>query len=986
LVAFKHGDVLRDINNHYWSNIARSISPHYKQAQRAMATSSSSTHRHLQGHPAHTPQSATMTLIGTRIRSIGTHHEAAFNGYYINSVYQSLAGRMQIQLCMPQEIVLYIFGAAGHIVWREVLGTRRRKHIIPEDRLAFGGATSPTTPANGSCPFIDKLPAEIRRKILVDELDSLPSQHEIVHPACGDQAGPVSTRRDTTSPLTILMLVNKKIRDEIAEIVYEERTFGIHVHQGFQNTGIEFLHVGRQPLQYLDSINDGRFTKFRVGDMFGFCRLKKIEIAIFPNDGMFHHTAINTYFMNIALVRLLTRNTEKEADRITSIRITFPQGESNLDPFSIAGGSWWDTEKGRPRESSIHGISDVELALRPFAWLCRVHRVDIQLPAQVDRHVRSDKFVKSLQYCMTAKNLQNNFNSDDLERKIEGARFSLEDHIRNTLYDGTRTNVAKITDEELEEDRMDAQPESDDDDDMESIQGDDNFEEEQGGNKHIDLEATRLLIERTEFDEDGGFLNDHDSLDGNEPVTPNERSEKVATFVECLGVTGDIARLYLELCNDELEPAVQLYIAMPDASRAIATHKPPPVTEGPVTPDNKRGASSQPNGGSGEQSDREEAKVWNKINKGRWRAMSVSGDVEDLLSEYDRDGEALFVDVPSQTACTRRLQNRTRDEHDAQTSNTLGPRTLRGVFSRGREGSMTSQSHGPTSSSTTRGWFDSTRDHLPANSGPRRTRSTLTNPNDTRDAFGPPQTIVRRDSSAGLAATSSRQGGQSTPTRVSEYRPYSSPPAPTHTTSTQTAAFMRDDLVFGKRTQQTARHTAYLNAVTASSSRQSAPGQGSFVLPSSGVSDLHSGQQPQQRFVSHVELAGSFQYAQTAYRNSLPNGLSQSTTASTESNTMFHEYAQNVGGSYYTDSDNVSVPIAAPYPSSDVSAPASDQALAGSSALFMESTGRFAPTIQDSTHVNSNVVTPALQHSGLSAGVEDMDVDDDDEDYTRAEA
>jgi hypothetical protein len=201
-------------------------------------------------------------------------------------------------------------------------------------------------------------------------------------------------------------------------------------------------------------------------------------------------------------------------------------------------------------------------------------------------------------------------------------------------------------------------------------------------------------------------------------------------------------------------------------------------------------------------------------------------------------------------------------------------------------------------------------------------------------------------------------------------------------------AHMREDLVFGRRTtQQAARHTAYLNGIAALSSRQSMLGQGSFVLPSSGVSDIHSGhQQQQQSFLSHDELAGSLQYAQTAYRNSPPNVPSQSTTASTESNAMFHEYAQNVGGSYYTDSDNVSVPIAAPYRSSDVSAPDSGQALAGSSSLFMDSNGRFVPATQDPTHVNNNVVTPAPQHSGLSAGVEDMDVDDDAEDNSLAKA
>jgi hypothetical protein len=94
---------------------------------------------------------------------------------------------------------------------------------------------------------------------------------------------------------------------------------------------------------------------------------------------------------------------------------------------------------------------------------------------------------------------------------------------------------------------------------------------------------------------------------------------------------------------------------------------------------------------------------------------------------------------------------------------------------------------------------------------------------------------------------------------------------------------------------------------------------------------------------------------------------------------MICEHIENVGGSYYTDSNNVTSPIAAPYPSSDVSAPAPNQALAGSSALFSQSTGRFASTDPVSTQDSNGEV--ASQHQ--TSTVEDMDVDDDNEVISR---
>ena len=69
------------------------------------------------------------------------------------------------------------------------------------------------------------------------------------------------------------MVLNKQICDEISEVLYEERIFVIHVHEGLHKGGIELLETGRQPLQFRTE-DDTRFWKFSKDEQFGFDRLK----------------------------------------------------------------------------------------------------------------------------------------------------------------------------------------------------------------------------------------------------------------------------------------------------------------------------------------------------------------------------------------------------------------------------------------------------------------------------------------------------------------------------------------------------------------------------------------------------------------------------------------------------------------------------------------------------------------------------------------
>lgn len=592
--------------------------------------------------------------------------ELKFNVHYASFSHWIVAQNMQSRLRVPKEIVNKIFELSGHVVWLPHGARSSRTGATapntPPNRHVGEGTVAPPPPANGSSPFNDSLPTELRRAIL---RESLPDRDQTIHPTCGSQFSPAPSTPQRANRLADLMLINKKMRDEITETVYEERTFGVHVHQGFQNAGIEFLHVGRQPLQYLDHSTDARFTKFRTGDMFGFCRLKKVEVRIFPPQHAEHkHIATNTYFMNLALVRLLQRNCENEANRMTSIRIVFVDSEPDMHlvgrkNMMATENPWWDTDKKCPRASSIHNLPDIQLVLRPFAQLSRCHSVEVQLPAKLNDHEPTRCFVVSLQRCMTGDPSQNTLNSDDLEKKIEAARYALEDYVSKTLFGGSDAHVRRISDEEMDDyGQGNASHDNDgnDDDDRgdngNGNDGEDNDDDDDvdmdlpGGHgirkeSHHDKKHKATMASSTgmdgaaNFDESGGFPKDLDAFDDSVEIAPNPTSEKVARFVECFKVTGDVARLYLGINGYDLDRASEFFMEMSDPRDAeqVAAAQLLEEYDGPAElSENQRGklpdrreASKKREHHSDPSTPTKEEQEWNKNSKGKGRALA-NGD------------------------------------------------------------------------------------------------------------------------------------------------------------------------------------------------------------------------------------------------------------------------------------------------------------------------------------------------------------------------
>ncbi|KAK4503549.1 hypothetical protein PRZ48_004464 [Zasmidium cellare] len=388
-------------------------------------------------------------------------------------------------------------------------------------------------PSNGKSPFL-ALPQELHRAIF---MSSLPNKQRVIKPRCERDRTPardksVAPRHNRTSDFMVLC---KQIKEQVTTAIYQERTFEIHVHEGVTGGGIEVLDAGRQLLQYLseDYGIDTRFTRFGDGGEFGFDRLKKINIVIYPktNNREERHTAMNTYFMNLALAHMLERASVKNVDRIVSLNISFDntprarpaqstqqtqQGRLNIMRNEI---HWWDPSLDQPLSSEVHGMSDIELILRPFSILRKVHNVDVQLPPKVRADVNVQGFVNDLKTVMTSTSNTREFRQDDsFEYQANAIKQDLFNSNFGSLFGRNGDQIGDLTEMEM----------GGDDDGEGEGEG-----EGDGSHKHnlssaedgLELEAKRMRKELQSFLGFGHDVDDADDVDDS-GITPWSMQEQ----------------------------------------------------------------------------------------------------------------------------------------------------------------------------------------------------------------------------------------------------------------------------------------------------------------------------------------------------------------------------------------------------------------------------------------------------------------------------
>lgn len=348
---------------------------------------------------------------------------------------------------------------------------RRKAAVPPRPTQPLDSLKSPYDTPPATCLLTTKVPAELRREIFGY---CLPGRQIVYHPVCNDDveskpAGMTKRRKHRRSrlassekeaaiprPVTDLIVLNKQICRDVTSMLYEERWFVIHVHEGLTDGGVEFLQAGRQPLQLASGVYDQRFEKFTRNSQFGFDRIKKIRIQIHPaQDIDCRHTAINTYFINLALCRLLQRG---QKDSITHIVIEFAKSKVKADEQQQAGRRaiqraeqyWWDPDEEQPRVTSVHNVPNIELVLYPFANLSGCHNVEIELPPNLAQHGRTKEFTKKLCASMVSKQ-PTIFMDDDLEMNIEKAQSAMEDYVAFLLTGKKPPVMDRMTEVEMTE-------------------------------------------------------------------------------------------------------------------------------------------------------------------------------------------------------------------------------------------------------------------------------------------------------------------------------------------------------------------------------------------------------------------------------------------------------------------------------------------------------------------------------------------------------
>jgi hypothetical protein len=154
-------------------------------------------------------------------------------------------------------------------------------------------STNPTfnSPVKVSCPPMS-LPTELPRVISATRLVEMDM---VLSPHCYDNKdecklrhlvrdqSKIQARSAHNNPASDIMRLTGETSQEIAELLYEERTFVIHGHEGFRHGGIEFLNSSHLQHQYMDDVDhDGRVPKFEPGHEFGFRGPRKIKMTSFP--------------------------------------------------------------------------------------------------------------------------------------------------------------------------------------------------------------------------------------------------------------------------------------------------------------------------------------------------------------------------------------------------------------------------------------------------------------------------------------------------------------------------------------------------------------------------------------------------------------------------------------------------------------------------------------------------------------------------------
>ncbi|KAF2435532.1 hypothetical protein EJ08DRAFT_692775 [Tothia fuscella] len=195
--------------------------------------------------------------------------------------------------------------------------------------------------------------------------------------------------RSPENMVTALLLVNHEISSEVAEVMYDEYTFEVHIHAN----GVDFLHLNHIDTfeTYGLSLAPDARKAFNETRMFCFQRMRHIEFVMWGGDPT-KRTA--SAYMRQS-VRKLVDMLLKEHRPVIEVKVRFELEETGFDIAPSAAnnedakyhhdkfGTFWRNKVDKcARSSFAKNTTNVEMVCTPLESLRGVSKVSFCLPAQ----------------------------------------------------------------------------------------------------------------------------------------------------------------------------------------------------------------------------------------------------------------------------------------------------------------------------------------------------------------------------------------------------------------------------------------------------------------------------------------------------------------------------------------------------------------------------------------------------------------------------
>jgi hypothetical protein len=198
-----------------------------------------------------------------------------------------------------------------------------------------------------------------------------------------------------------LLCVSTQFCSEVAEVLYEEYTFEVHIH----SKGIDFLHLPRiLTLETYGQEVQNALNFFSPTSKFCFQRMKHVEFVLLGGDPKDRSAAVRIQETVRKLVEMLKQ--EKDGLREMTIRIALEETEFVTEEGEVneywdeIGNFWVNNIEKRARRSILSVQSNVEFVCKPFEEL-HTEKAALILPVGLEDDFDTNTYKAILESAVT---------------------------------------------------------------------------------------------------------------------------------------------------------------------------------------------------------------------------------------------------------------------------------------------------------------------------------------------------------------------------------------------------------------------------------------------------------------------------------------------------------------------------------------------------------------------------------------------------------